>query len=144
MSTAAHTAALTKLTAEERRGERAVDRPMAKLIAAAIEQAGIRPSQKRRQVGDLQLGELLDEGHGLPGPRRRASALPRKDVAGATRCGRELPRTAHGDQFAAVRRRCCPCVALSRQNLLRSGLLNQRNLHITRDFTPSRRADSNR
>jgi len=29
MSTAAHTAALTKLTAEERRGERAVDRPMA-------------------------------------------------------------------------------------------------------------------
>ncbi len=65
MSTAAHTAALTKLTAdEERRGERAVDRPMAKLIAAAIEQAGIRSSQKRRQVGDLQDGELLDEGTG--------------------------------------------------------------------------------
>ncbi|MEJ7787973.1 MAG: protein kinase, partial [Solirubrobacteraceae bacterium] len=58
-------AALTKLSAEEqRRGERVVDRPMAKLIAAAIEQAGIRPSQKRRQVGDLELGELLDEGTG--------------------------------------------------------------------------------
>jgi serine/threonine protein kinase len=58
-------AALTKLTADEqRRGDRVVDRPMAKLVAAAIEQAGIRPSQKRRQVGDLQLGELLDEGTG--------------------------------------------------------------------------------
>lgn len=58
-------AGLTKLTAEEQqRGERAVDRPMAKLIAAAVEQAGVRPSQRRRQVGDLQLGALLDEGTG--------------------------------------------------------------------------------
>ncbi len=95
MSTAAHTAALTKLTAEERRGERAVDRPMARLIAAAIEQAGIRPSQKRRQVGDLQ----------------------------------------DGDQFAAVRWRCCLCCPLP-SNLLRGGLLNHRNLRIYQGFLP--------
>ncbi|MEJ7787010.1 MAG: NERD domain-containing protein, partial [Solirubrobacteraceae bacterium] len=39
--------ALTTLTAEEqRRGRPQVDRPMAKLITAAIEQAGIRPSQR--------------------------------------------------------------------------------------------------
>jgi serine/threonine protein kinase len=59
-------AALTKLTAEEqqRLGDRVIDRPMAKLIAAAIDQAGVRPSQRRRQVGDLQLGALLDEGTG--------------------------------------------------------------------------------
>ena len=96
MNTAAHTAALTKLTAEERRGERAVDRPMAKLIAAAIEQAGIRPSQKRRQGGDLQ----------------------------------------DGDQFAAVRWRCCPCVALSRQNLLRGGLLESQKPPYYQGFLP--------
>ncbi len=141
MSTAAHTAALTKLTAEERRGERAVDRPMAKLIAAAIEQAGIRPSQKRRQVGDLQLGELLDEGTGYQD--HVAPALSRKVVAGATRCGRDFPRAADGDQFAAVRWRYCPCVAPAVKPF-RGGLLNHRNLRINRDFSPSRRADSNR
>jgi len=56
---------LTTLTAEEqRRGAQSVDRPLAKLITAAIEQAGIRPSQRSRQVGDLQLKALLDEGTG--------------------------------------------------------------------------------
>ncbi len=58
-------ATLVTSTAEEQRRDRApVDRPMAKLIAAAMEQAGIRPSQKSRQVGDLQLKALLDEGTG--------------------------------------------------------------------------------
>ncbi|MGI8778776.1 MAG: protein kinase domain-containing protein, partial [Solirubrobacteraceae bacterium] len=37
---------------------------MAKLIATALEQAGVRPSQRRRQVGDLELRALLDEGAG--------------------------------------------------------------------------------
>jgi serine/threonine protein kinase len=56
--------ALTNMTAEEyqRLGTRRIDKPMAKRIAEALEQAGIRPSQRRRQVGDLQLGEMIDEG----------------------------------------------------------------------------------
>jgi serine/threonine protein kinase len=57
---------LTSLSAEERErlGDRAIDRPTSKLIAAALEQAGVRPSQKRRRVGDLELRALLDEGVG--------------------------------------------------------------------------------
>ncbi|MEN3284736.1 MAG: hypothetical protein V7607_5876 [Solirubrobacteraceae bacterium] len=59
-------ASLTKMTAEEqqRLGDRVIDRPMAKLVAAALDQAGVRPSQRRRQVGDLELGDLIDEGTG--------------------------------------------------------------------------------
>ncbi len=59
-------ATLTKLTGEEqqRLGDRVIDRPTAKLIATALDQAGVRPSQRRRQVGDLELRELLDEGTG--------------------------------------------------------------------------------
>jgi serine/threonine protein kinase len=41
-----------------------IDRPAAKALAQAIDQAGIRPAQRQRQVGDLQLGDLLDEGAG--------------------------------------------------------------------------------
>ncbi len=59
-------ATLTKPTGEEqqRLGDRVIDRPTAKLIATALDQAGVRPSQRRRQVGDLELRELLDEGTG--------------------------------------------------------------------------------
>jgi serine/threonine protein kinase len=46
------------------RPARVVDRPLAAALAAALEQAGIRPSQQRRRVGDLELGELIDEGVG--------------------------------------------------------------------------------
>lgn len=58
--------ALTSMSSEERErlGERRIDKPMAKRIAAALEQAGVRPAQRRRQVGDLELGELIDEGPG--------------------------------------------------------------------------------
>jgi serine/threonine protein kinase len=58
--------ALASLNAEERErlGDRRIDKPMAKRIAAALEQAGVRPAQRRRQVGDLELGELIDEGPG--------------------------------------------------------------------------------
>lgn len=59
-------AAITHFTAEEhaRLANRKVDRPTSKKFAQALEQAGVRPSQRRRQVGDLALGELLDEGRG--------------------------------------------------------------------------------
>lgn len=38
-----------------------INRPTAKAVCAALEEAGIRPSQKSRRVGDYLLKELLDE-----------------------------------------------------------------------------------
>ena len=38
------------------------DRPMAKAISRAMQEAGIRPSQRARRVGDYRLDELLLEG----------------------------------------------------------------------------------
>jgi hypothetical protein len=69
-------AGLTRLTMDERErlGDRRIDRPMAKRIATALEQAGVRPSQQHRHVGDLELGELIEEG---PGFQDFAAAHPR-------------------------------------------------------------------
>lgn len=53
--------ALTRLPPGEPPRNR-IDRPMAKAISRAMEQAGIRPSQRTRQVGDWVLEELLLEG----------------------------------------------------------------------------------
>lgn len=41
-----------------------IDSKVAKTLSRAIEQAGIRPSQKSRRVGDYVLGELLADGPG--------------------------------------------------------------------------------
>ena len=41
-----------------------IDTKVAKALARAIEQAGIRPSQRSRRVGDYVLGELLADGPG--------------------------------------------------------------------------------
>ncbi|MCA9111861.1 MAG: NERD domain-containing protein, partial [Planctomycetaceae bacterium] len=41
-----------------------IDSRVAKALSRAIEQAGIRPSQRSRRVGDYVLGELLGEGPG--------------------------------------------------------------------------------
>jgi len=43
---------------------REVDRPAGQLVARALEQAGVRPSQALRRVGDFHLDELLAEGPG--------------------------------------------------------------------------------
>ena len=40
------------------------DRPMSKVISQAMDQAGIRPSQRMRKVSDYQLDHLIDEGPG--------------------------------------------------------------------------------
>lgn len=40
------------------------DRPTVKMISQAMEQAGIRPSQRHRQVGDYTLDRMLGEGPG--------------------------------------------------------------------------------
>jgi len=42
-----------------------VDAPQARAIARALTEAGIRPSNKHRQVGDYRLGKLLAEGAGF-------------------------------------------------------------------------------
>src|SRR5690606_7858548 len=40
------------------------DRPMARAISQAMDQAGIRPSQRMRKVGDHVLEQLIGEGPG--------------------------------------------------------------------------------
>jgi len=40
------------------------DRPMARVVAQALEQAGIRASQRQRRVGDYALKQLIGEGPG--------------------------------------------------------------------------------
>lgn len=47
------------------RGASAVDAQQARAIARGLNEAGIRPSNKHRQVGDYKLGKLLAEGEGF-------------------------------------------------------------------------------
>ena len=42
-------------------GGTVIDRPMARAILQALEQAGIRHSQRERRVGDYVLGSLIEE-----------------------------------------------------------------------------------
>ena len=53
--------ALTRWTAENAPRFR-IDRPIAKALTRAMEEAGIRPSQRARKVGDYRLDELLFDG----------------------------------------------------------------------------------
>jgi serine/threonine protein kinase len=54
--------ALTKaVTPEEMRRFQRIDRPMARKVSRALEEAGIRRSNKYRKVGQYQLGTLLAE-----------------------------------------------------------------------------------
>jgi hypothetical protein len=50
-----------------------VDSQQARAIARGLTEAGIRPSNKHRQVGDYRLGKLLSEGEGC---RRRSKSEP--------------------------------------------------------------------
>ena len=47
------------------RGATTVDAQQARAIARGLNEAGIRPSNKHRQVGDYKLGKLLAEGEGF-------------------------------------------------------------------------------
>jgi serine/threonine protein kinase len=40
------------------------NKPMAKIVSQALDQAGVRPLQRHRKVGDFQLNTILDEGPG--------------------------------------------------------------------------------
>ena len=42
-----------------------VDRPTGQMVARAVDQAGIRPSNRQRRVGDYELGKLLHDGPGF-------------------------------------------------------------------------------
>jgi len=55
-------------------GSRRIDKPTSERLARALEQAGIRPSQRTRRVGDLELGEIIGEG---PGYQDFAAVHPR-------------------------------------------------------------------
>jgi serine/threonine protein kinase len=52
------------------------DKPAAKTVAAAIEQAGIRARSTTRQVGDYVLGATIDEGPGFQDYRGTHKAVP--------------------------------------------------------------------
>jgi serine/threonine protein kinase len=69
---------ISRITPEEHAalGRRRIDKPMAKRIALALEQTGVRPSQRTRKVADLDLKELLDEG---PGYQDFAAIHPRSE-----------------------------------------------------------------
>lgn len=69
---------ISRITPEEHAalGRRRIDKPMAKRIALALDQAGVRPSQRTRKVADLELNELLDEG---PGYQDFAAVHPRSE-----------------------------------------------------------------
>ncbi len=53
--------ALTQLATQGDARRQRIDRPMAKKISRAMEESGIRPSNKFRRVGQYQLGVLLAE-----------------------------------------------------------------------------------
>ena len=52
------------------------DRPTLRLVSQALEQAGIRPSQSQRRVGDFILEQQLDEGPGYQDWVGRHTQLP--------------------------------------------------------------------
>lgn len=68
--------AVQNFTPEEhaRLAGRKVDRATSEKLARGLEQAGVRPSQQRRQVGELVLGDLIAEG---PGYQDFDAQLPR-------------------------------------------------------------------
>ncbi len=52
----------------------AINKPLSAKVAQALDQAGLKPSNRGRKVGDWELGELLDEG---PGWQDFAASRPR-------------------------------------------------------------------
>lgn len=94
--------ALTHLTPEEYNDarRRRVDRPLALVVARALEEAGIRRSQRHRRVGEYQLEKLLEEGPryqdwqakhvSLADTRRRVRLYPLAPAAARDKATREL------------------------------------------------------
>jgi serine/threonine protein kinase len=84
-----------------------IDLPLTRALSRALEQAGIRPSQRSRRVGDYELGAVLFQGPTyqdceathvvLKGVRRRVRLYPVALGAGAT--AREMTRRAAEREF---------------------------------------------
>lgn len=72
-------AALTRRLPEDARDARrnSVDAPMARALSRAMEEAGIRRSQRARRVGDYQLSRLLFDGPGYQDWEATHVSLPR-------------------------------------------------------------------
>lgn len=74
-----------------------IDRPLAKVVSQAIQQAGIPNQPRQRRVSDYVLGRLLDEGRATrtgrrPTPRTSAGS----GGSGCTSCGTRRPPTTGG------------------------------------------------
>ncbi len=72
-----------------------VDRPLAKIISQAMEQAGIHSSQRHRRVSDYLLERLIQRG-GLDGGQRRRQVAPEPGPGGPAQedAGRPDPAAA--------------------------------------------------
>ena len=78
-----------------------IDRPMAKAVSRAMQEAGIRPSQRKHRVGDYRLDALLFEGPNYQDWTARHAAIEgeRARVRIYT-----IPPTASDDERAALQR----------------------------------------
>ena len=79
-------AALKDATVARQRAS-AINKPLSKRIAQALDSAGLQPSNRGRKVGDWELGDLLDEGPGWQDhlatrPKMRAQRRVRIYLAG--------------------------------------------------------------
>jgi serine/threonine protein kinase len=79
---------------------RRVDRPALQLVLRALNEAGVRPARRKRQVADYLLGELIGEGTGYQDFKARHVSL---DEAARIRIY-GLDRERPADEHEAVRR----------------------------------------
>lgn len=106
--------ALTYVSPEEYNDprRRRLDRPMAQAIARALEEAGIRRSQRHRRVGEYLLEKLLDEGVGyqdwlarhasLPATTRRVRLYPLAPSGAKDKASRQLLLLAAKREFSLL------------------------------------------
>ena len=77
------------------------DRPMAKAISRAMQEAGIRPSQRTKRVGDYRLDELLFEGPNYQDWMARHAAIDREHARVRIYA---IPPAASDEERAALQR----------------------------------------
>lgn len=121
--------ALTHLSPEEYNDprRRRIDRPLAQAVVRALEEAGIRRSQRHRRVGEYQLDKLLDEGPGyqdwvakhmnLTETWRRVRLYPLAPSAAKDKASRELLRRAAKREFELLEGVVHPGIARPQQFL---------------------------
>ena len=95
-----------------------IDRPMAKAVSRAMHEAGIRPSQRTRRVGDYRLDALLFEGPSYQDWTARHAAIEGERARVRIYA---VPPAAPDDERAALQR-----AARREYQILRSRTLNTR------------------